>query len=102
MKPIPGSEIVGSAELRKHESENVTGENFSHTFFFHVFPHFLRAWNRLLKLLAIICTLLVPNFAGLLRTSHLPIEIAKIETLKILSGQNREIKHLLGTLFLKN
>ena len=64
--------------------------------------NFLRAWNRLLKLLAIICTLLVPNFAGLLRTSHLPIEIAKIETLKILSGQNREIKHLLGTLFLKN
>ena len=56
MKPIPGSEIVGSAELRKHERENVTGGNFSHAFFFHVFSHFLRAWNRLLKLLAIICT----------------------------------------------
>ena len=59
--PVPGSEIVGSAELRKHKHESKTGgkwgeqgpfpfsrpANFSRAFFFRVFPHYLRAWNGL-------------------------------------------------------
>ena len=64
---VPGSEIFGSAELRKRKHENKTGGNweekgrlslpFSRLFFplrqlfAHLFlsrlPHYLRAWNRL-------------------------------------------------------
>ena len=60
--PVPGSEIVGSAKLRKRDHENKTGGNYGattplfpdHTLLFSGgmrsfthHPYYLRAWNRL-------------------------------------------------------
>ena len=53
--PVPGSEMVGSAKLRKRKHENKTEGNFSFfpplqlfaCLFLSRLPHHLRAWNRL-------------------------------------------------------
>ena len=48
-QPVPGSEIVGSAELRKRKHENKTARQLFAYLFLSRLPHYLRAWNRLIK-----------------------------------------------------
>ena len=52
--PLPSSEMIGSAKLRKREHENKTWWNWSHADIFAYLsltrnPYYVRAWNRVLN-----------------------------------------------------